>query len=733
MFFGNNIYKYFPGVSRYHSRKSCIGLKSPRRAVIKNFKLRHDWVGIKSPQVQSDNVQSCKSSPNLAALDSAIHIYKLDVIKPSDSSENLKDFFKNLKSLPNSDTVTAEDDVPELLLSAAKDEKLALKLQYSGNYEPVELSSLSAPVIKFNIPKRPCESTILAVDDTAYQSVSNSFVAKVSSTEHTEKINPQSDITTLGSVSSIQNLPVKISSTTHSVFLSVEANSTIPNLNNDVIDPRPRSSSKMVLGSASTLGSANLENKKVRFPFFSNSSNHSPLPNSPDSDYISESAKTLVSKSSLDHNLSQFSLKSQLNSFDSKAFGLVWGTEEDDSTFDIANDIKSKHREQVTNALDLMKTQKLNFEKTIDHWKNIVSEEKKRILKYSTLLGQGKPTLNILNTLECTKTMSDNDERQMKIRDLKDSLFVQSKLRFSKLKEDQDKLECLLSVCQTLTHETESLHENIYEKTAKLKSNSHKLNLLKTSEQDMGFINSKKIEQTDQFEKTIKKMREALKQKNNLCSNKIQTIGCYLGNRLADMESSLKANEAGEICLPAFDIDSNLVTKKTDERKFSKIWTEVLNGFFSLAKMQHLADDGDVGNEFSKLVAHFYYTHYDQCKSALEKANNDDSNIVWEQEIPNLIFGDPCDYANRISNICSAGIKLVDSHINFTTAFENAFLALTQTYAEEKTTFGQEKNDCIMQLTKELQELEVEEAREAQENSELIYKSSSKYRKDKRN
>lgn len=733
MFFGNNIYKYFLGVSRYHSRKSCIGLKSPRRAVIKNFKLRHGWVGIRSPQVQSDNVQSCKSSPTLAALDSAIHIYKLDVIKPSDSSENLKDFFKNLTSLPDSDTVTAENDVPELLFSTAKDEKLTLKLQYFGNYEPVELSSLSDPVIKFNIPKRTCESTILAVNDTAYQSVSNSFVAKISSAEHTEKIDPQSDITTLGSVSSIQNLPVKISSTTDSVCLSVEANSTIPNLNNDVIDPSPMSSSKMVLGSASTLGSANLENKKVRFPSFSNSSDHSPLPNSSDSNYISESAKTLVSKSSLDHNLSQFLSKFQLNSFDSKAFGPVWETEEDDSTLDIANDIKSKHREQVTNALALMKTQKLDFEKTIDHWKNIVSEEKKRILEYSTLLKQGKPTLNISNTLECTKIMSDNDERQIKIRDLKDSLFVQSKLRFSKLKEDQDKLECLLSACQTLTHETESLHENIYEKTVKLKSNSHKLNLLKTSEQDMGFINSKKIEQTDQFEKTIKKMREALKQKNNLCSNKIQTIGCYLGNRLADMESCLKANEAGEICLPAFDIDSNLVTKKTDERKFSKIWTEFLNGSFSLAKMKQLADDEDVDNEFSKLVAQFYYTHYDQCKSVLEKSNNDDSNTVWEQEIPNLIFGDPCDYANRISNICSTGIKLVDSHINSTTAFENAFLALTQTYAEEKTTFGQEKNDCIMQLTKELQELEVEKAREAQENSELIYKSSSKYRKDKRN
>jgi hypothetical protein len=44
-------------------------------------------------------------------------------------------------------------------------------------------------------------------------------------------------------------------------------------------------------------------------------------------------------------------------------------SEEDNSTFDIAEDIHSKHKRQVIKALCLMNTQKLNFDQKIDHWK----------------------------------------------------------------------------------------------------------------------------------------------------------------------------------------------------------------------------------------------------------------------------------------------------------------------------------------------------------------------------
>jgi hypothetical protein len=178
--------------------------------------------------------------------------------------------------------------------------------------------------------------------------------------------------------------------------------------------------------------------------------------------------------------------------------------------------------------------------------------------------------LNLSDILKCAETINEN-ESNILIHNFKILLFLQSKLKFKKLKEVQDKFEFLLSTCQALTNEIESLHEAVCNKTEKLKSNSHKRNLLKTLEQNIRFINSKKVGQKRQLEKIIKKTRETLKQKKNLYSNKIQAISCYLSNRLADLESSLEAHLSRKICLLAFDANLSLVTKKFNEIKFSKI------------------------------------------------------------------------------------------------------------------------------------------------------------------
>lgn len=544
-----------------------------------------------------------------------------------------------------------------------------------------------------------------------------------------------------------------ISNSSTSVFQSSAKVDNITQTPHSVLEPSSESHSKSVLPSVVKINPASPEShvttRKLRLEHFSDFdiSDVSSLP--AELNGLIKSSKTHIpnaskiqystAKKNTTYNLSYLNLdqksQSHLLDFEICPFKLIndnlFDCKDNNYTLLSIENLQSRHQQTIAKTLLFMKIQKLNFEKELDHLKKNICENQQKIYDYSTILEQQRLNPNSPTTILFNKSFSDIDDSNDKNHDFKNS-SSELNVKFDEVEELHAKLDCLLSASRSLSQEIEDLQKIVQNKTKQLESNNRNIFLMKVSEKNVQIYNEQKIEERNQLNITIEKMKTALMKKSDVYTSNIQAIGCYFSNRLADMESSLLSHSAKEICLPAFNEERGLVTSRIDLTNYVKTWTDTVDYLQILSKMEAMANDTKLNNKFSEFVAQFYRECHEKYSEILSNFNESHSSDYIDQQYETLkhISRDPCDYTKRLNNICNTAITMLDKHLDFAISSEMALSILIQQQAKEKLEIEQTKSEYIAHLTMELQELKINEAREANKNSELIYKTSSRYQKD---
>lgn len=708
------------GVDSFLAEKTINVLKSSNddSEISVNLNEIHQSMKLSKNQYVDVNKFTTSQQPKLTT-----KTFKADVIDKSNNSGHLGKEFKKLMS--------------SFTLDIA-----ALKR------EPVK----SFPISVKSPSSTPNCNTSSVANITTHCTKANALADSNSITKIKQPMFPQSKITAITSIPSTKNLPADICNNSTSVFQSLVKVDNTLQTPYSMLEPSSESCSKLVLPSVVKINPASSESllttRKLKFEPCSDFdiSNASSLPaelsgfTESSETFIPSASKSQYSTSKNDSidNLCRLNInqKSQSNlldfegcSFKSINYDLFDGK---DNTSLSVEKLQSQHQQMIAKALYFMKIQKLNFEKELDHLKKKICENQQKIYDYSTILEQEHLNSNLPTTLLLRESFSDVNNSNDENRNFKNSFSTESKTKFDEVEELHAKLDCLLSASRSLSQEIEDLHKIVEKKTKQLENSNRNLCLMKKSENVLQSYNEQKTEKRNQLNITIEEMKTTLIKNSDSYTSNIQAIGCYFSNILADMESSLLCHSAEEICLPAFNKERELVTSRIDLANYFKTWTDTVDYLQTLSKIEAMASDTKSNNKFSKLVAQFYCEYYKKHSDILSNftESHNSGYIDQQYEILKHISSNPCDYTKRLNNICNTAITMLDKHLGSAIDSETVLSIFIQRQAKEKLEIERKTSEYIARLTNELQELKVNEAQEANKNSELIYKSSSRYQKD---